>query len=539
MASIAALFVSARSLKAIGLAVWIGSFLFFAGFFALAVAFQARESVKADVAHGMADFQRLLRHLDTTFAELSETVTAAPCGAAYMRQMRRVAYLPDGLSEFLHVEGGRVICTLSAEHLETAFDLGPPDFVRGDDVQTSFWLDRDLAFTGLAGMSGTIVQRGAFATVIPPERVALHLPPWIDAEAVVVAPGGRWWHRAGRSHLHQDVLIAGPGFAWSGASGPAVRGTSCSTDGHYCISTRTHLADVAVHNPTMILLILVFAALSASWVARAVNGLIRRYWSFERRFLRNLDASSLLCAYQPIFEISTGEITGCEVLVRWRDVDDSIVYPDAFLPIVARHGMMRRLTTLVVERAAKELGDRLPSDIRLQVNVNIFPTELDARAIEEVFRPLRALSNRLTVALEIIESDALPLELVQGEIETLRRAGYRIYLDDFGTGYSTIRHVAALDIDGVKLDKAFAMAAEGSVMAEMLHHAIGMVRSAGRKVVVEGVETAARLQQLRDLSDRVDFVQGYHISRPLDIDGFVAFVRERKAADAAWSRRAA
>ena len=289
----------------------------------------------------------------------------------------------------------------------------------------------------------------------------------------------------------------------------------------------------------MILLILVFAALSASWVARAVNGLIRRYWSFERRFLRNLDASSLLCAYQPISEISTGEITGCEVLVRWRDVDDSIVYPDAFLPIVARHGMMRRLTTLIVERAATELGDRLPSDIRLQVNVNIFPTELDARAIEEVFRPLRALSGRLTVALEIIESDALPLDLVQGEIETLRRAGYRIYLDDFGTGYSTIRHVAALDIDGVKLDKAFAMAAEGSVMAEMLHHAVGMVRSAGRKVVVEGVETAARLRQLRELSDRIDFVQGYHISRPLDIDGFVAFVRERKTAGAAWARRAA
>lgn len=539
MAGIAALFVSARSLKAIGVAVWIGSFLVFAGLFSLIVAFQARETVRADVAHGMADFQRLLRHLDTTFTELSDTVTAAPCGGSYMRQLRRVAYLPDGLSEFFHVDDGRVICTLSAELLEAPVDLGPPDFVREDPVKTAFWLDRDLAFTGLAGMVGTIVQRGAFATVIPPERVTLHLPPWMDAEAVVVAPTGRWWHRGGTTFVHQDVRIAGQGIDWWSTSGPTVRRTICGTDGHYCISTRVHLAEAAARNPAMVLLILVFASLGASWVARAANGLIRRYWSFEARFLRNLDAASLLCAYQPIVEVSTGDTTGCEVLVRWRDVDDSIVYPDTFLPIVAKHSMMRRLTALIVARAAAELGARLPADIRLQVNVNIFPSELDARAIEEVFQPLRALSGRLTVALEIIESDALPLELVQGEIETLRRAGYRIYLDDFGTGYSTIRHVAALDIDGVKLDKAFAMAPEGSVMAEMLHHAVGMVRSAGRKVVVEGVETAARLQQLREQADRVDYVQGYHISRPLDIDGFVAFVRERKAAGPAWARRAA
>jgi sensor c-di-GMP phosphodiesterase-like protein len=447
--------------------------------------------------------------------------------------------MPDGLSEFFHVEDRHVICTLSAEHLETAVDLGPPDFVRGGGVETAFWLDRDLAFAGLAGMEGTVVQRGAFATVVPPERVALHLPPWIEAEAVVVSPAGRWWHRAGTPRLHQDGLIAGTGPDWSGAGGPAIRATTCGAGGHYCISTRTYLASVVRHNPTMIFLILVFAALSASWVTRAVHGLIRRYWSFEARFLRNLDMASLRCAYQPILDVSTDEITGCEVLVRWQDVDSTIVYPDAFLPIVAKHDLMRRLTTLIVRRASTELESRLPADIRLQINVNIFPSELDAAAIEEVFQPLRNLSDRFVVALEIIESDALPLELVQSEIETLRQAGYRIYLDDFGAGYSTIRHVAALDIDGIKLDKAFAMAPKGSVMAEMLHHAIGMVRSAGRKVVVEGVETAAKLRELREMADRVDYVQGYHISRPLDIDGLAAFLLARKGAAAKRDRRAA
>jgi sensor c-di-GMP phosphodiesterase-like protein len=539
MAGISALFVSARSLRAIGIAVWLVSALLFAGVFSLAVAFQGREAVRTNVAHGIADVQRLLNNVDMAFDELARSVTSPPCGTFYMRQLRRVAYLPDGLSEFFHVEDGKVICTLSAEHLETAHGLGEPDFVREGATPTSFWLDRDLGFTGLSGMVGTIVQRGNFATVIPPEHITLALPPWIDAEAVVVSPAGHWWHRAGKERIHQDVLIAGTGIVWTDANGPAIRAMTCNDDRHYCISTRIYLANVAAYSPSLILLIVVFAALGASWVTRVVRGLIQRYWSFEARFLRNLNSQSLICAYQPILDMSTNRIAGCEVLVRWRDVDDSIVYPDAFLPIVARHDMMRRLTTLIVSRAATELGDRLPSGVLLQVNVNIFPSELDAAAIEAAFQPLRALSDRFVVALEIIESDALPLELVQSEIETLRRAGYRIYLDDFGTGYSTIRHVAALEIDGIKLDKAFAMAPDGTVMAEMLHHAVGMVRSAGRKVVVEGVETAARLAQLREKTDHVDFVQGYHISRPLDIDGFAAFLREQMPAAKTAARQAA
>ena len=50
-----------------------------------------------------------------------------------------------------------------------------------------------------------------------------------------------------------------------------------------------------------------------------------------------------------------------------------------------------------------------------------------------------------------------------------------------------------------------------------------MVRVSGRQVVVEGVETAARLNLLHSAGS-VDHVQGFYISRPLQIDGFVKFL---------------
>jgi len=44
--------------------------------------------------------------------------------------------------------------------------------------------------------------------------------------------------------------------------------------------------------------------------------------------------------------------------------------------------------------------------------------------------------------------------------------------------------------------------------------------------VVEGVETAARLSMLK-ASGKVDFAQGYHVSRPLEIAAFARFLAER------------
>ena len=85
--------------------------------------------------------------------------------------------------------------------------------------------------------------------------------------------------------------------------------------------------------------------------------------------------------------------------------------------------------------------------------------------------------------------------------------------------------LAALSIDGVKLDRSFAMAPDHSVMSTMLAHAIDLVQASGRSLVVEGVETMDRLNALR-ATGMVDFAQGYGISRPLLIGPFIDYLTE-------------
>jgi EAL domain-containing protein (putative c-di-GMP-specific phosphodiesterase class I) len=75
----------------------------------------------------------------------------------------------------------------------------------------------------------------------------------------------------------------------------------------------------------------------------------------------------------------------------------------------------------------------------------------------------------------------------------------------------------------VKLDKSFAMAPPESILGRMLPHVLDIIKTSEHLIVVESVETAARLDLLRSTS-HIDYIQGYALSRPLSIDDFVAFL---------------
>ena len=184
------------------------------------------------------------------------------------------------------------------------------------------------------------------------------------------------------------------------------------------------------------------------------------------------------------------------------------------------------MTEFVVARAHAELSGTVPLQYQLQVNFNIFPRDLDALWISNTLQLFDTLEARFNPVVEIVETDAMQIEHAQSEIQALQRLGVKTHLDDFGTGYSNIENLARLPIDGVKLDRSFAMAPDGSLMCKMLGNAIEMIHAAGHKITVEGVETDARLSMLRS-TGHVDFVQGYLISRPLDISRFVNLLVEQ------------
>lgn len=510
-----------RGLK---LALWALSFaamLFLAGWI---VAEQVSTNMRIETQRSLAGFERLRANVLSTFDQMEERLTQPACSPAFLDELRRIAFLPDGINELLYAPEGVVQCSVNSGRLAQPEKLGLPDITADNPFGMAFWIDLDLAFLGLDGLTGTLAQRGSLAMIVPPQPLPATGPRWMDQELVFRFSDTVWKHRQGEAGVYAEALAAdGP------ALGAVFKGVfyqlACDSGGIHCIAGRSYLTQLFSLGWATVVLILLVAAVLAAWVAQQLHGLIERYWSFEARFLRRLEKGSVVCAYQPLLCLRTNLVTGCEVLARWKDLDGSIVPPDRFLPIIEKHGLTERFTAMVVAYAYADLTARLPAGQRLQVNFNIFPQDLDASRLVPIFAPFLAEGSPFAAVVEIVETAEISPDTAQVEIERLRAAGLKVYIDDFGAGYSSMHNLAALSIDGVKLDRSFAMAPDHSVMARMLDHAIELVQASGRSLVVEGVETNERLDALK-ATGIVDFAQGYGISRPLLIDAFVAFLAE-------------
>lgn len=469
----------------------------------------------------LEDLVQLRTNADTALAELSAATAAEPCGDDFHARLRAVAFLPDGLNEFLYAPGGVVQCSTTVRRFVAAIVLPEPDIVVTDSITTSVWLDRTLDFLGLPGLKGTIVQRGDYAVIVPPIKLGDRIADWLTMEVRSIAPDGRSWYRGGVTGLHAAYTSGDGQSIWS------LRPLEMVCQDIECIIVKGDIPALVRYIPGPMLAGIAIALLAATLASQFSRTMQARYWAFEARFQRNVDADSVVCVYQPIVETATDRIIGCEVLARWRDLDGSIVYPDRFIPIVEASRQTLQFTRYVATRAFRELCETVPPDRRIQVNFNIFPSDLVAEELFLIFEDFIDHRDRFSLVLEIVESDGLDISRATVEIEKLQAAGIRVYLDDFGTGYFSVENLVSLQVDGVKLDRCLAMAPDKTVMARMLFIAMEMIAATGRPVVVEGVDSIERMETLRSMSYLAQFVQGYLISRPVAADAFTRLLLDR------------
>jgi len=501
--------------------LWTVLFLLFLGIGWSLTRWQIGQFAREDREQELARIVELRSHAFATLVQLQREAVGPPCSHDFLATMRRIAFLPDGLNEFMHAPGGIVRCSTSRSVFVSPADLGAPD-IGGDTPEAGrYWLHRDLRDLGRPGVRGTIVALGDFAVVVPAIERFVTNSPWLFKEIVALGPEDAVWSVAGEKGLYRRVTTAG-GFdpiKWL----TTVEDTTCGDKGLNCVSSRAMILPWAREWITIPISVVVLAALLAWFGTSHIVRGITRYWSFESRFLRAFD--NVVVRYQPIVDICSGKVTGCEVLARWRDADGSIVTPDHFLPIVENSKRTAEFTRIVVERACRELCERVPDRDGLQINFNVFGQDFREATLLPIFgEAIMACRERFSIAVELVESQNVEIEGAIRTILGLRRAGLKIYIDDFGVGYSSIERAATLPVDGVKLDRSFAMSNPDSIMGRMLLQVLEMMKVSDCDVVVEGVETSRWIELLK-ATGNVDYVQGYAISKPVDIDEFVAFLQ--------------
>ena len=239
----------------------------------------------------------------------------------------------------------------------------------------------------------------------------------------------------------------------------------------------------------------------------------------EDELRRAIDRAQLLVHYQPKCKLSEGRwaVVGVEGLIRWEHPDLGLVYPDAFIPLAEKTGLIAALTDFVLQEGIRQLGLWRAQGTELDLSVNLSPhlvRELDfPDRLADLMRKHALDNSRLT--LEITETAALEDPARTRDILTrLRVKDFGLSLDDFGTGFSSLTQLYRMPFNELKVDKSLGMELHQSGEARtIVRSLIDLAHNLGLRVCTEGVETPEALAFLETAGS--DYVQGYYLGRPM------------------------
>ena len=229
--------------------------------------------------------------------------------------------------------------------------------------------------------------------------------------------------------------------------------------------------------------------------------------------------------YQPIVDLAGATVLGYEALLRWHRPDGSVRAPGAFLGLAEETGMIEEIDWRLYARALTDLRSLAPDDA--YVSLNLSPRHLLAPDFAERFlalvRDQHAEPSR--VCVEVTEGALIDRkDLARAALEALNRAGVRVMLDDFGTGYSALSYLQHFPLHGLKSDRSFAAALDGSGdprggSRPIVRAIVAMAASLELEVVSEGIETEGQRDALRALGVRRG--QGYRFGHPAPLRHWV------------------
>jgi diguanylate cyclase (GGDEF)-like protein len=234
-----------------------------------------------------------------------------------------------------------------------------------------------------------------------------------------------------------------------------------------------------------------------------------------------VEAGEFALHYQPQLNLCTRTVSTVEALLRWPHPRLGLVPPLDFLPLAEEAGLMRALTTIVLDQALTQCAAWRASGHDLTVSVNISITNLlDAEFIDLVRGQL--LSHQLPASfliLEITETTIVrDFERCKSVIAELRGLGIGVSVDDFGAGFTSLAYLGNLAVSELKLDRTFitGLGTGQATDAALVRATVDLGHALGLRVVAEGVEDNATLTVLTSMG--CDLAQGFFIGRPVPAD---------------------
>jgi diguanylate cyclase (GGDEF)-like protein len=262
---------------------------------------------------------------------------------------------------------------------------------------------------------------------------------------------------------------------------------------------------------------------------RALNAAALKRVTLEQQLRGALQRGEFELAYQPQLELSSGRVSGVEVLLRWRNFALGDVPACEFIPVAEETGLIVPIGAWVLRTACAQASAWCSAGVPFErLAVNVSAVQLAQSDFVATVGAALTEANLAPSLLEIeVTEGALisDLEWARSLLEATRSLGVRVAIDDFGIGYSNMSHLKHLPIDRLKIDRSLVTGLDASGRDRAISGAIiSIARTLGMRVTAEGIEDEAQLSVLE--AQGCDDVQGYLIARPLAPAAVAGYLRE-------------
>ncbi|OQY41092.1 MAG: hypothetical protein B6227_06135 [Fusobacteriia bacterium 4572_74] len=259
-----------------------------------------------------------------------------------------------------------------------------------------------------------------------------------------------------------------------------------------------------------------------------MNSKFMKNLDLENKMRKSLKDNEFYLDYQPQINVLTNKIVSCEALIRWKNPEFGLIYPNEFISIAEESGLIVPMTRWALEKVFSEVKKVIEIDPNMYISINISGYQIKHSDLPQMIEDVlgKEKINLKHIELELTES--MLIEDVSKNIETmlkLKDLKIKLAIDDFGTGYSSLKYLKKFPIDRLKIDKNFI---DGITTNEddkiIVKTIILMAHNLGFEVVAEGVETKEEFDFLKD--HKCDVIQGYYFSEPVSIEKIKEYLKE-------------
>ncbi len=229
-----------------------------------------------------------------------------------------------------------------------------------------------------------------------------------------------------------------------------------------------------------------------------------------RAILRQRNLTAL---FQPILDLSNGNVIGFEGLIR-GPAHSPFHLPTDLFGAAQRCGLSLEIEMLCRHVTLESFAAlSLPGRLFLNVSPSVLthPSFKNGQTLEYM-RTLGIAPDQVTI--EITEHEpTFDVQLMRDALLHYRNMGFKIALDDLGEGFSSLRLWSELRPEFVKIDKHFVRNADNDPLkVQFLKSFQQIAERSGCHIIAEGIETEAELIAVKNIG--IAFGQGYFIARP-------------------------